>query len=138
MRRERVWRKNIIQELWCGVSGHPKDLGNEKERMRDWLAQSAGLNLTNKSSVFLYVPRKTLRPPYHRIRKHLWAVQLVGGVSCTPYVSNHTLSPAALRNMFVVHSTLLNIILWPPSSHLSTVSIMLGLDSVAVCNIISA
>lgn len=82
--------------------------------------------------------KKLFDRPSTGSKKNLWPVQIVGGISCAQYVSIHTLSPAALRNMFVVHSTLLNIILWPPSSHLSTVSIMLGLDSVAVCNIISA
>lgn len=103
------------------------------------LAQSAGLNLTNESSVYLYVPKKKLLGRPSTGSKSIFGLyNSLGGASCTRYVSNHTLSPAALRNMFVVHSTLLNIILWPPSSHLSTVSIMLGLDSVAVCNIISA
>jgi hypothetical protein len=55
----RTQSKNII----LGFSGIRRIWEMRRNECKIGLAQSAGLNLTNEPSVFLYVPKKIPRPP---------------------------------------------------------------------------
>lgn len=92
MRCERIWGKDTIEEFYCRVSGHPKDLENETQRMQDWLAQSAGLNLAKESSGFLYMPKNSLTALAQDQKESLACTNCWGDLMCSVCEYSYSLS----------------------------------------------